>query len=257
MTSQLLLPTMFIHDSIGVMNFPALESTDAQAQLVRAEITHEIRNPLTTINMAVELLKPMVDDDEAKKVLLAVIMRASQKINSLINELLLPGPEAVAMEGYSMQQVLDEALLMVADQILLKRIDVLREYDAPDYLKKGDKPGMKIALSNIILNAVDAMNKGGELNLSTRLIDGVYTIQVRDNGGGISAEHIKCMFSPGFTNKENGMGLGLALTHDILHANEVNYFVESEVGVSTTFALSFNEGQPVLLQQASPGQVIF
>jgi signal transduction histidine kinase len=100
---------------------------------------------------------------------------------------------------------------------------------------------MKIALTNIIVNAIDAMSQKGELKIITKSIERKYAIQIEDNGCGISREDLKNIFKPYFTNKPGGLGLGLAATCDILQSNHVGVFVESEEGKGTRFILLFDK----------------
>jgi signal transduction histidine kinase len=104
-----------------------------------------------------------------------------------------------------------------------------------------DMPKIKIALTNIIINAIDAMpSNGGELRLGTKLIKGRCAVSIQDNGIGISKENLPMIFDPYFTNKQNGVGVGLAATKDILQSNKVGVRVESLIGHGTRFILLFD-----------------
>ena len=107
-----------------------------------------------------------------------------------------------------------------------------------------DKPKIKIALTNIIINAIDAMpSENGELRVCTKLIKGRYAVSIQDNGCGISKENLPLIFNPYFTNKSGGMGVGLAATNDILQSNNVSVKVESVVGEGTRFILLFEKNK--------------
>lgn len=101
---------------------------------------------------------------------------------------------------------------------------------------------MKIALTNIIINAIDAMTAGkGELRLVAKSTNGKYRIQIADNGCGISKVNLKHIFKAYFTNKPNGLGLGLTKTYEILRSNHVWANVESEEREGTCFTLLFED----------------
>jgi signal transduction histidine kinase len=210
-------------------------------------ILHEIRNPLTNINLAVEMCRETVTND-TEKFYLDIILRASQKINELITELVRQHqPDLGEMERYSIHQLLDEVLFMAADRLLIKKINVTKVYAARDYIKMGDRPGMKIGLTNIIINAIDSMNKEGrELRLVTQSLDGRYIIQVEDNGCGISKNNLKHIFKPYFTSKRTGLGVGLSVTQNIFKANKINIHVASEPGIGTKFTLTFGKEKAVI-----------
>ncbi len=204
-------------------------------------LAHEIRNPLSNINLAIDMVKSsLVTDDQ--KIYLDIIARASVRINDLVNDLLQYfQPGETQSEIYSMHQLLGDALIVIADRIALKNITVEKNYTILDYKIFVDTHNMKIALSNILLNAIDAMSsENGQLTLITKSANGRCIIEIKDNGIGISKENLKKIFKPFYTNKQNGMGLGLSTTLNILHSNHVSVDVQSEEGIGTSFILSFN-----------------
>lgn len=207
-----------------------------------AALAHEIRNPLSTIKLAVEMLQSGITGDN-QKIFLDIIMRSSVRINDLITDLLkCQQANEVQTEKYSICQLLDEVLEMAKDRIMLKNISVRKEYAAKDCKIVLNRSKMKLALTNIIINAIDAMStENGELKLVTKLVDDRYTIQIEDNGCGISKEDLKHIFKPNYTNKPGGLGLGLATTYDILRLNHVGVNVESEMGEGTRFILLFEK----------------
>jgi signal transduction histidine kinase len=206
-------------------------------------ITHEIRNPLCNIYLALDMLSPM-DLDEDMKLYLNIIRRGAGRIKDLVNDLLLPERvKEAASEVYSIHQMLDEVLVMAIDRVSLKKIAIYREYNATEQRVSLHGEKMKIALTNIIINAIDAMPAaGGELRLVTRSTGNLCSLEIQDNGIGISKEGLKRIFEPYYTNKPGGMGLGLSATLDILKANHTRVDVRSEEGVGTSFILSFGRG---------------
>jgi signal transduction histidine kinase len=136
--------------------------------------------------------------------------------------------------------MLDEVLSMTNDRVSHKQITISREYNATQQRVWLNGEKMRIALTNIIINAIDAMPaKGGALRLVTRSTGKLCSLEIQDNGIGISKESLKRIFEPYFTNKPGGMGLGLSATLDILNANHIAVDVRSEQGRGTTFILSF------------------
>jgi signal transduction histidine kinase len=210
-------------------------------------LAHEVRNPLATINLAVQMLKSPTQVIH-HKLYLDIIMKASGQINDLITDLLkIEQPGEMQSGKYTMHQLLDEALALTEDRILLKNITVRKDYSTLDCKIFVNKQKIKIALVNIIINAIDAMHpEKGKLKLITRSINGKCIIEIEDNGIGISKENLKNLFTPYFTNKAGGMGLGLSTTIDILRANHATVDVQSEEAKGTRFILSF-EG----IQQSS------
>ena len=96
-------------------------------------------------------------------------------------------------------------------------------------------------ITNIILNAVGAMPSGGRITIASRERDGKVEITITDTGIGITEENLKRVFQPFFTTKAvgEGTGLGLAVVHGIMKAHQGDVSVSSEIGVGTTFTLTF------------------
>lgn len=205
-------------------------------------LAHEIRNPLTNIKMATDLMETEGDKQTINSYL-EIIRRSSVRIDELVKDL-LKYHEALE-EGpkeYYIHQMLDEVLLLIADRLRLKAVVIRKAYTAHDFKIVLESQKMKIALSNIIINAIEAMPTGrAELKLVTKLLGDRYVLQIEDTGCGISKENLEHIFKPYFSNKAGGMGLGLSTTRDILRANQVEVKVESKEGEGTKFILFFKK----------------
>jgi signal transduction histidine kinase len=214
----------------------------AQSSRFASALAHEVRNPLTNINLSIDMLRPAITNNELK-IYVDIISRSSVRINHLINELLkYQEIEESETNKHSLHQLLDEVLTLTADRIMLKNIKVRKEYGADDGKICVDKEKIGIALTNIIINAIEAMSaQNGELTLVTRSIGNKYVIEIADNGTGIANEQLKDIFSPHFTNKPGGLGLGLSTTLEILQYNHVVVDVSSEEGRGTRFLLFFDK----------------
>ena len=222
---------------------PAKTTHEKPGQL--AFLAHEIRNPLSTINLSAEMLKSTIKDED-QKMFLDMIIRGSQRINDILTDLHSTFKAEVVQPGKnSIHQLIDEVLALAKDKILLKNIRVRKEYAATDSQIVMNRPQMKIALTNIIINAVEAMTAGeGELKLITKSANHLCVVQIEDNGCGISKENLKNIFKPYFTKKPGGLGLGLAATENILRSNHVRLNVKSTEGQGTSFILEFDKDRP-------------
>lgn len=209
-------------------------------------MAHEVRNPLTTITMAVHMLRSP-DKVLEHKLYLDIIMKASGQINDLLNDLLATcHPLTMQLERCSVHELLDEALAMAEDRILLKNIVVRKDYTTLDCKILVNRQKVKIAFTNIIINAIDAMLLGnGQLILLTRSINGKCVVEIEDNGIGISKGNLQHIFTPYYTDKIDGMGLGLSTTMNFLTSNHATTEVESEEGKGTRFILSFEKEQQI------------
>jgi signal transduction histidine kinase len=204
-------------------------------------LAHEVRNPLTNINLAVDMLVSEMKDDNLK-MYLDIINRSSIRINDVLTHLLkYEDAVKVAAESHSIHQMLEEVLELAMDRIILKKISVTKEFISADIRLTFNRPEIKIAVTNIVINAIEAMSPGkGELRLITCLSDGKFQLRIEDNGCGIGKEDLKKIFKPFFTSRPGGLGLGLSTTDNALRLNRIALDVESEVGVGTSFILSFN-----------------
>ena len=204
-------------------------------------LIHEIRNPLTTINLALGTLRSTTTD-ASSRMYLDIIRRGANRINELVNSLLLSsGTIGQQPEEHSIHQLLNEVLQTTEDRVLLKNITVNRVYDQKDYKAILNRETMKVALTNIIVNAIAAMSsKNGQLKLATRAETDEFVVEIEDNGHGISKKNMKSIFEPYFTTKQDGIGLGLSTSLDTLVSNNVRIGVRSKEGKGTQFILSFS-----------------
>ena len=202
---------------------------------------HEIRNPLTNINLAVYMLKAEIKDKSIEKYV-DIINRNSDRINEIVNDLLKSSKKDPAKtDQVSINELLDEVLEIAKDRVILKNISVRKSYMAYSCELSLDKPKITIALLNIIVNAIEAMpSEHGELKVTSSLSASRCVVAIEDNGCGISKKNVKKIFKPYFTSKPGGMGIGLAATYDILVAHQAGVNVESEEGKGTRFMISFN-----------------
>ncbi len=204
-------------------------------------IAHEVRNPLTNINLAAEQLKNEIPSNEDVDILFKMISRNSNRINQLISDLL--DSTRISELQYikaSINDVLDSSLEFASDRIELKQIIVMKDYDKDICPVLVDQEKIKIAFLNIIVNAIEAMDYHGTLCLRTESRDNRCIIKITDTGGGMAKEDVGRLFEPYFTTKEKGTGLGLTNTQNIILAHNAKINVESQAGKGTTFTISFN-----------------
>ena len=221
----------------------SIEKFAASGRIART-IAHEVRNPLTNINLAVEQLQTELNGlrPENGELMLDMINRNSARINGLITDLLNSTKFTdLAYTKVSVNHLLDETLELAQDRIQLKNIAVVKNYAAAICEISVDVERIKIAFLNIIVNAVEAMEPGnGVLRLSTSTREGKCVIQIADNGPGIAEESQSRIFEPYFTNKPKGTGLGLTNTQNIILNHKGQIAFESKKGEGTTFTIQLN-----------------
>lgn len=218
-----------------------LEKLEATYRLVRT-LAHEIRNPLTNIGLSIEGLKDQNPNDTQTSYI-DIINRGSKRINDIISELLQSSKTIeLKPEPVDLNQLINEVLYIAQDRIELRKVKTqisLLEYPV---IKTLDKEKFKIAVLNLVVNAVEAMNKEVNiLSVSLTQNNEQTVLQIKDNGTGIKEEELKKLFEPYFTTKKTGMGLGLVSTLNIIKSHKANIEVDSKVSVGTTFKVVFSD----------------
>ncbi|MEO6905863.1 MAG: CHASE3 domain-containing protein [Ginsengibacter sp.] len=201
-------------------------------------IAHEVRNPLTNINLACEQLQSEINADESTKMLFTMISRNSERINQLVSDLLNTTRVAeLTFSEASINKILDETIDLAQDRIELNQIKVVKNYASNIPLISVDIEKIKIAFLNIIVNAIEAKSDNGIIQISTETKNGNCVVKISDNGKGMAKPEVERLFEPYFTTKEKGNGLGLANSQNIVLGHEGNISVESEYGKGTTFTI--------------------
>ncbi|MEO8086918.1 MAG: ATP-binding protein [Bacteroidota bacterium] len=205
-------------------------------------IAHEVRNPLTNIDLSLEQVKDsFTGNNEEAKPYLDIIARNSHRINQLITELLDSSkPTQIEVKACNVNSLLDNTLQLAIDRIHLKKIKLVKEYGENIPVVMLDDEKVKTALINLIINAVEAMEEEkGILTIRTRQSSGRCIIEVEDNGSGISKENLENLFVPFFSKKSKGMGLGLTAAQNIIITHKGTIDVQSTVGKGTKFTVTF------------------
>ncbi len=212
-------------------------------------IAHEIRNPLNFMNLSIDHLQarfiaPPRSNHEAESVrheaanILGLIKDEIGRLNRLVSDFLSYGrPAKLKMKEIDSRTLLEEVIGLVhtqADQQGVKlnlRIPSKAQFEA-------DAEQIKTCFSNLIINAVQAMPDGGELNIAVAYNGAMLQFEFQDTGHGIDANPIEQIFEPYYSTKETGIGLGLPLTKKLIedHGGEIK--VRSEIDQGTTFTVT-------------------
>jgi signal transduction histidine kinase len=211
------------------------EKIETTERLVRT-LAHEIRNPLTNINLSLHQLESEINEDQ--KMFTEIVKRNSSRINHLIGELMnLSNPVARVDKQVDCKELVAGTVAMAMDRIKLKNIQLVENY-TDNITTIGDAGKLQTALLNIVINAIEAMEDGkGILQVETHQSADNVVIKITDNGTGIAPQNISLLFQPYFTGKKNGMGLGLATTHSYINAHNGSIDVQSQPGKGTTFTV--------------------
>jgi two-component system NtrC family sensor kinase len=222
--------------------------------LLTAGLAHEIRNPLVAIRTFTQLLPERYDDAEFREGFQGLALKEVDRICGLINDLLSfarPSKPNVAPENVN--DVVDNIARILETQAKEKSVSISRDFG--ENLPKVwiDREQMKQVFMNLILNAIQAMKEGGSISISTRPVSrngaqpsgDFVQVEVRDTGIGIPEEDLQHIFDPFFTSKDEGSGLGLAVSHQIVQEHGGFVTVESQIGKGTAFFVHVPVGKPV------------
>jgi len=228
---------------------------ESQEQLIRAEkltslgqlaasIAHEINNPLAGVLVYTQLLAKKVTGDALNKEdalnylskMESEISRCSRIIRNLLDFARQTEP---MLRLVDVNQVIEQVLAMVGHQAQLQNVEVAKEVSPSLPKVMADFDQLQQIFTNLALNAIQAMPEGGRLTVRSSAVDSEVRIDVQDTGCGISKENMGKLFTPFFTTKVKGkgVGLGLAVVHGIIERHKGRIKVQSEVGKGTTFSV--------------------
>ena len=212
------------------------------------QVAHSIRNPLSAINLNAELLGDELsqfreaDTSEAWTLLKSVraevdILR--QVTTDYLKFVRMPRLDRTPVDC---NEMLEELLDFHAEVAAGRKIRIEKEFErgVPEVVL--DETQMRVAIQNLILNGFDAMPDGGRLLVKTERENEHVTIRVSDTGAGISPEEQASLFTPFFTTKANGTGLGLVLSRQIISEHNGSIRFESEEGAGATFIVELPLG---------------
>jgi signal transduction histidine kinase len=224
-----------------LLEFRSLERFTSTGRIARV-IAHEIRNPLTNIDLSAAHLENNTLSGDDKRVFLDIIARNSRRINELINELLSATKFSdLKYEEIRVDDLLDESLNEAIDRAQLNQVSINKNYSGEKIWLNVDRSRMKIALLNIVVNAMEAITGGeGRLDVETKLVNDHCIIIIRDNGKGMDEETLAKVFDPYFTSKSKGNGLGMTNTQNIILNHKGKIEVISEEGKGTAFIITMN-----------------
>jgi signal transduction histidine kinase len=211
------------------------EKLAAIGQLASA-VGHEIRNPLGVINNSCYFLSKRLKDtaDETVKKHLKIIERKINSANLIVSDLLdFARKKPPNLEEIALNDIVANALPNISIPENIKVITKLDEI--PPMLL--DREQMARVFQNMILNAIQAMPEGGQLTIQTSKQGDSTEMTFKDTGVGIPEENLPKLFTPLFSTKAKGMGLGLTICKQIVENHGGNITVESKVGEGTTFTV--------------------
>jgi signal transduction histidine kinase len=207
--------------------------------LLAAGIAHEVGNPLTSISTLVQMLQRR-DCDAYTAEKLQLVSGQLQRIQGTLREVInFSRPASSDRTRFTLSEIVEEALNIAKYYKRTKGRTFVTSVPPQLPLLTGVRDQFVQVLLNLVLNAIDATEKGGKIELIAAWVADAVEVMVRDDGCGIAQEHRDKVFQPYFTTKQNGTGLGLFVTQQLMQDNGGTVEFQSSPGQGTVFLLRF------------------
>ncbi len=214
------------------------EKHDALDHLVD-EVSHEVRNPLTTIGGLARRVRNNLPEDDRNRKYLDIILQNVEVLEKMVHQLIaLKGATFSYFEATEGNSLIRAVLDRLAPALQAHSVELVTQFMATPPQLPADRENLETALGNIVENALEAMDQERRrLTVSTSVEDGFFEIRVADTGRGIAREKLKNIFDPFFTSKTYGPGLGLTFALKTVQSHKGMIAVESREQEGTTFII--------------------
>ncbi|MGD9289815.1 MAG: ATP-binding protein, partial [Desulfobacterales bacterium] len=204
-----------------------------------AGVAHEIRNPLSSIKGIASYFKGKFVPESHDQEMAEVMIEEVDRLNRVISELLeFARPTELSLKPTAVNDLLENSVRLIQKEASTKDIKIDLKLSEDALTANIDSDRFSQCLLNLYINALQAMDKGGQLSIENTVSDeGWINIQVRDTGTGIKPDALSRIFDPYFTTKPKGTGLGLAIVHKIMEAHNGQIKVRSILGQGSTFTI--------------------
>ncbi|MBF0464432.1 MAG: HAMP domain-containing histidine kinase [Nitrospirae bacterium] len=212
----------------------------AAMKLLASEISHEINNPMSSLNMMLGLLYEELNENDPKKENVSFMLGELQRCNLIIEKLTaFAKKEQLNLRDVSLKEIIYEVSEIVSKQNVEKGITLTLNIDALPLEVTADNLLIQNALINLLSNAYEAIPAGGVVEVTGQISSDYAIILVSDTGEGISEENLSRIFEPFFTTKEQsgGIGIGLSLVRKIIQRHGGKITVNSTLGKGAVFAV--------------------
>ncbi len=199
-----------------------------------AGVSHEIKTPLGIIQSTAELMAGLPNADETQRCLSEVIREESVRLNGIVTEFLdFARPQTPDFRDVSLVEILEKNLLFLKPELEKQGIKIIHNLDGRTCKIKADPNLLHRVFLNILINAIQAQEEGGLIEI--RLIEEPHAqrVEIADQGSGVPEEIMRKLFNPFFTTKERGTGLGLSIVKKIVESHNGLITVYSEGGKGT------------------------
>lgn len=221
---------------------------EQQNELIRAErlatvgqfaahIAHEIKNPLSGITVALELMRSKLEDNEQQQSI-SDVLKEVKRLDRILKDLLqLSIPKEMDFSPTDPNDIVERSVVVVSSAADEKGVTIETNLKCTgEYVLDHEK--CQQVVINLLINGIDAVDANeGRVTVETENVNGDVHVRVSDTGRGIPPEEMEKVFEPFYTSKKQGTGLGLAISKKIVEAHDGRITVSSELGKGTTFTV--------------------
>jgi len=201
-------------------------------------LAHEIRNPLAGIAGVIEIIARDLPPTSPARAVVKDVRQEIARINQIVTDLLHTArPHPPRVRKSDLNTTVEHAVMLGRQQALAKSVEISLEKDPSLPEVEHDSDQIHQVLLNLLLNALQAIDKNGHITVSVKVKAAMAAIEVNDDGRGISPQELPNIFRPFYTTKGDGTGLGLSLARRIVEDHQGRIDVTSTVGVGTTLTV--------------------
>lgn len=221
-----------------------LQAENTELATLAGGLAHEIRNPLSTIGMNLELLAEELENDDSQKARRMIrrignLQGECRNLEEILNAFLqFARAGELHLSDGNLNIIVSDYIDFLEPQANSMEVELRPHLDSDLPIVMLDKSLMRQALVNLCRNAIEAMPDGGSIDLLTRTRDGDVVLEVIDTGKGMDEKTRSQMFHAFFSTRSGGSGLGLATVRRIVEAHHGRISCESEVGKGTRFTIT-------------------
>ncbi|MBD8035615.1 PAS domain-containing protein [Solibacillus sp. A46] len=206
-----------------------------------ASIAHEIRNPMTSIQGFIQMIKSSLNEEQNPY--FQIVESELKRMDDLLVDLLsIAKPKKQVFKSLDMKVLVDEAIQLMQPTALTTDAMIVFEFDEEiEYTMMGDYSRLKQMVINILKNAIESVEYNNYIVVKLLYSkDSSIKLSIKDSGKGMNSLDLENALNPFYTTKEYGSGLGLLLVQSVIKEHNAILHIESEVGVGTNFIVEFN-----------------
>ena len=230
-----------------VTGMPAEETRQLLSRLL-ARLAHEIRNPLSSLDIHLHLLEEdLADGAPRSKEQLAdrfgIIHGELHRLENLVKQFLrLAGPSAIELTSVDVGKTIDHVCELLGPEASTRSIELAADIPAGLPPLQADPDQLIQALLNLVINAVQAVDQNGRVEVRAKLEAELFVVEVQDSGPGIPTEKLTTIFEPYYTTKPEGTGIGLWIAQQIVVAHGGTILAANAPGGGAVFAVNLPRG---------------